>query len=75
MRTKGTSADQGERHLADHIVVVRDGLGTLLYAEFEVDAERVHKSTRQRDEATAQAVADRWYEKLSPPPPDAAKPA
>jgi hypothetical protein len=50
------------RSAVSHARIVRDPRSPYWYAEFEVDAERFHKSTRQRDEATAQAVADRWYE-------------
>jgi integrase len=44
-----------------HTRIVRDPKSPYWYAEFEVDGERFHKSTRQRDEAAAQTVANGWY--------------
>jgi hypothetical protein len=55
------SGKRRERSTVPHARIVRDPKSPYWYAEFEVDGERFHKSTRQRDEAAAQAVADRWY--------------
>src|SRR5258708_33536542 len=55
------SAKRRERGAVRHARIVRDPKSPYWYAEFEVDGERFHKSTRQRDEAAAQAIADGWY--------------
>ncbi len=55
------SAKRRERGAVPHARIVRDPKSPYWYAEFEVDGERFHKSTRQRDEAAAQAIADGWY--------------
>jgi hypothetical protein len=56
------SGKRRQRRTAPHARIVRDPKSPHWYAEFEVAGERFHKSTRQRHEAAAQAVADGWYQ-------------
>ena len=69
------SAKRRERGAVPHARIVRDPKSPYWYAEFEVDCERFHKSTRQWDEAAARRSRTAGTTKLSPPPADVAKPA